>query len=182
MWVCLESWSFLTFPPLCRHPDPCLSVSLNDCSWWTSLQASGSQSVGRDLSWEHLRPSENTDVYIMVINSSTVIIVKKQQKRILRLEDTTTWGIALKDCIIRKVENHGFAQKFNFKFYFCKTHLWHSFSYPECGDLEAEMVSHEDEFPVIVCSLRHGCGRQPLAPRQNPWVTLTNFKWLYIYI
>jgi hypothetical protein len=59
----------------------------------------------------HLRPWENTDIYIM-IHISKIAVMKYQQKIISWLGVTIAWAIVLKSHSIRKAENHWiFSQK-----------------------------------------------------------------------
>lgn len=50
-----------------------------------------------------LKPSENTDVCNMIQNSSKIIEVTT---KIVFYLGAPKWGTVLKDCSIRKVENH----------------------------------------------------------------------------
>jgi len=61
--------------------------------------------VKRSFHRGHLRPSENTDVYLIIYNSREIM---KYNEIILWLVVTATWRTVLKDCSIRKVENHCF--------------------------------------------------------------------------
>ena len=55
--------------------------------------------------WGHLRPSENTEIYIMIHNSSK-ISYEVATSFMVGGGVPTTWGTVLKGCSIRKVENH----------------------------------------------------------------------------